>query len=115
VNGAASLEPSADTGHFVTQALLTICPCTHLQSGGHAGATHLMHLLMTGFDRSHQLHAFGTNIEGEWDEVMAAVKACHQQVHQMGRARVTSTLKIGTRTDREQSLEDKVDSVTARL
>jgi len=64
---------------------------------------------------SHQLHAFGTNIEGEWDEVMAAVKACHQQVHQMGRARVTSTLKIGTRTDREQSLEDKVDSVTARL
>ncbi|OUS17001.1 hypothetical protein A9Q88_06015 [Gammaproteobacteria bacterium 50_400_T64] len=64
---------------------------------------------------SHQLHAFGTNIEGEWDEVMAAVKACHQQVHQMGRVRVTSTLKIGTRTDREQSLEDKVDSVTARL
>ena len=64
---------------------------------------------------SHQLHAFGTNIEGEWEEVMAAVKACHQQVHQMGRARVTSTLKIGTRTDREQSLEDKVDSVTARL
>ncbi|PCJ36190.1 MAG: hypothetical protein COA75_08105 [Cellvibrionales bacterium] len=64
---------------------------------------------------SHQLHAFGTNIEGEWDEVMAAVKACHQQVHQMGRARVTSTLKVGTRTDREQSLEDKVESVTARL
>jgi len=64
---------------------------------------------------SHQLHAFGTNIEGEWDEVMAAVKACHQQVHQMGRARVTSTLKVGTRTDREQSLSDKVASVTARL
>ena len=64
---------------------------------------------------SHQLHAFGTNIEGEWDEVMAAVKACHQQVHQLGRARVTSTLKIGTRTDRQQSLSDKVASVTARL
>ncbi|MEZ0122516.1 MAG: MTH1187 family thiamine-binding protein [Candidatus Reddybacter sp.] len=64
---------------------------------------------------SHQLHAFGTNIEGEWDEVMAAVKACHQQVHDLGRARVTSTLKIGTRIDREQSLADKVDSVVARL
>jgi len=47
--------------------------------------------------------------------VMAAVKACHQQVHQMGRVRVTSTLKVGTRTDREQSLSDKVASVTARL
>ena len=64
---------------------------------------------------THQLHAFGTNIEGEWDAVMAAVKACHQQVHQLGRARVTSTLKIGTRTDRQQSLSDKVASVTARL
>jgi uncharacterized protein (TIGR00106 family) len=64
---------------------------------------------------SHQLHAFGTNIEGEWDEVMAAVKACHQQVHHLGRARVTSTLKVGTRIDREQSLRDKVDSVVARL
>ncbi len=64
---------------------------------------------------SHQLHAFGTNIEGEWDDVMAAVKACHQQVHQMDRARVTSTLKVGTRIDREQSLSDKVASVTARL
>ncbi|MBQ0721449.1 MAG: MTH1187 family thiamine-binding protein [Gammaproteobacteria bacterium] len=64
---------------------------------------------------SHQLHAFGTNIEGEWDEVMAAVKACHEHVHQLGRVRVTSTLKIGTRTDREQSLGDKVDSVISRL
>ncbi len=64
---------------------------------------------------SHQLHAFGTNIEGEWDDVMAAVKSCHQQVHALGRARVTSTLKVGTRTDRQQSLSDKVASVTARL
>ncbi len=63
----------------------------------------------------HQLHAYGTNVEGQWDEVMAAVKACHQRVHDMGRARITSTLKIGTRTDREQSLDDKVSSVTQKL
>ena len=63
----------------------------------------------------HQLHAYGTNVEGEWDEVMAAVKACHQRVHDMGRARITSTLKIGTRIDREQSLDDKVSSVTEKL
>jgi uncharacterized protein (TIGR00106 family) len=63
----------------------------------------------------HRLHAYGTNVEGEWDEVMAAVKACHQEVHNMGRARITSTLKIGTRTDREQSLDDKVSSVTEKL
>lgn len=71
--------------------------------------------IFQGAGLSHQLHAFGTNIEGEWDEVMAAVKACHQHVHDLGRARVTSTLKVGTRIDREQSLSDKVVSVTARL
>jgi len=64
---------------------------------------------------STRLHAFGTNIEGEWDEVMAAVKACHQAVHIMGAARISSTMKIGTRTDRVQSLDDKVHSVEQKL
>ena len=62
-----------------------------------------------------RLHAFGTNIEGEWDDVMAAVKACHEAVHGMGAARISSTLKIGTRTDRTQSLDDKVKSVEQKL
>lgn len=30
------------------------------------------------------LHAYGTNIEGEWDDVFAAVKKCHERVHEMG-------------------------------
>ena len=64
---------------------------------------------------THRLHAYGTNVEGEWDDVMAAVKECHECVHQMGRARIMSTLKIGTRTDREQSLDDKVSSVSDKL
>ena len=63
----------------------------------------------------HQLHAYGTNIEGSWDEVMAAVKECHERIHQMGRVRISSTLKIGTRSDREQSLNDKVESVISKL
>lgn len=62
-----------------------------------------------------QLHAYGTNIEGEWDTVMAAVKRCHEQVHRMGAPRISTTLKIGTRTDRTQSMEDKVRSVEAKL
>jgi len=63
----------------------------------------------------HQLHAYGTNIEGEWDEVMAAVKRCHEVVHEMGAPRISSTLRLGTRTDREQSIEDKIQSVTDKL
>jgi uncharacterized protein (TIGR00106 family) len=62
-----------------------------------------------------QLHAYGTNIEGEWDEVMAAVKKCHEVLHAMGVPRVSATLKLGTRTDRDQTMEDKVRSVEERL
>ena len=61
------------------------------------------------------LHAFGTNVEGEWDVVMAAVKRCHEVVHAMGVPRVHSSLRVGTRTDRSQSLDDKVKSVEQKL
>ena len=63
---------------------------------------------------SHQLHAYGTNIEGEWDEVFAAIKLCHERVHAMGAPRITTSIKVGTRTDREQSMQEKVDSVSKR-
>jgi uncharacterized protein (TIGR00106 family) len=62
-----------------------------------------------------RLHANGTNIEGEWDQVMQAVKECHQRLHEMGAPRITSTLHIGTRVDREQTLEDKIRSVEEKL
>lgn len=62
-----------------------------------------------------RLHAYGTNVEGEWDEVFAAVKRCHELVHQMGAPRITSTLHFGTRTDREQTMQDKVGSVESKL
>ncbi len=31
-----------------------------------------------------KLHAYGTNVEGEWDAVFNAVKKCHETLHQMG-------------------------------
>jgi len=61
------------------------------------------------------LHAYGTNVEGEWDAVFAAVKRCHAVVHAMGAVRISSTLRVGTRTDRAQSMEDKVRSVEEKL
>ena len=62
-----------------------------------------------------QLHPYGTVIEGEWDAVFAAVKACHEAVHGQGAPRVSTTLRVGTRTDRDQSMEDKVRSVEEKL
>jgi uncharacterized protein (TIGR00106 family) len=63
----------------------------------------------------HTLHAYGTNIEGDWDEVMTAVKRCHEQVHAMGVPRITTTIKLGTRTDRLQTMDDKVKSVLLKM
>ena len=63
----------------------------------------------------HRMHPYGTNVEGEWDDVFAAVKRCHEVVHEMGAPRINTTMKIGTRTDREQSMDDKVDSVKKLL
>jgi uncharacterized protein (TIGR00106 family) len=62
-----------------------------------------------------RLHAYGTNIEGEWDDVFAAVKRCHEVLHEMGAPRVSTVIKAGTRTDRAQSLDDKVHSVEDKL
>lgn len=61
------------------------------------------------------LHSYGTNIEGEWDEVFEAIKKCHQRVHQMGAPRISTTLRVGTRTDREQTMDDKIKSVEVKL
>lgn len=63
----------------------------------------------------HKLHAFGTNIEGDWDAVMAVVKECHERVHAMGAPRITTTIKLGTRIDRAQTMDDKVQSVEKKL
>jgi len=62
-----------------------------------------------------QLHAYGTNIEGEWDKVFSAIKKCHEAVHRMGAPRITTTLKFGTRVDRKQTMAQKVASVKKKL
>ena len=62
-----------------------------------------------------RLHAYGTNIEGEWDDVFGAIKRCHEAVHAMGVPRISSTIRVGTRTDRQQTMEDKISSVETKL
>ncbi len=61
------------------------------------------------------LHANGTNIEGEWEQVFAAIKRCHEVVHEMGAPRISAFVHLGTRTDRTQTMEDKIKSVEAKL
>ena len=64
---------------------------------------------------SYELHANGTNLEGEWDEVLGAIKTCHEKLHEMGVPRIATQIKIGTRTDRVQKMADKIESVREKL
>lgn len=61
------------------------------------------------------LHSAGTTIEGPWDEVMAVIGKCHEKVHDMGIVRVQSDIRVGTRTDKKQTPQDKIDSVMKKL
>jgi len=67
--------------------------------------------ILIDMELNHSLHAYGTNIEGEWETVMEAIKRCHNRIHEMGAPRITSTLKLGTRTDRDDSMAGKIESV----
>ncbi len=62
-----------------------------------------------------QLHANGTNVEGDWETIFNALKHCHETVHAMGAPRISTTIRLGTRTDKVQTLSDKIDSVEEKL
>lgn len=64
---------------------------------------------------TYELHANGTNLEGEWEEVLAAIRRCHEVLHGMGVPRIHTDIKISTRTDRPQQMAEKVQSVRRHL
>jgi uncharacterized protein (TIGR00106 family) len=61
------------------------------------------------------LHAMGTSLEGGTDEILDLVKELHAIPFEMGIPRVYSVLKLDERRDKEQTLEDKVESVRRRM
>ncbi len=60
-------------------------------------------------------HSMGTNIEGEWDLVMEAVKRCNQLLINKGVKRVSTNLKISLRVDKDQSMTGKLQSVANKI
>ncbi len=71
--------------------------------------------VLESYGLNHSMHAYGTNVEGDWDTVFSAIKTCHERVHQMGAPRISTTIKVGTRTDREQTMAEKIESVEQKL
>lgn len=62
-----------------------------------------------------QLHAEGTNIEGEFNEVLDAIKSCIEAIHKLGAPRLVTNVKISSRIDKIESMQEKIESVEKKL
>jgi uncharacterized protein (TIGR00106 family) len=59
--------------------------------------------------------AMGTELEGSVEDILALAAELHRVPLESGIPRAYTVLKIDERSDKEQTLEDKVSSVEARL
>jgi uncharacterized protein (TIGR00106 family) len=57
------------------------------------------------------LHGYGTNIEGDYDVIMSALKRIHEALHERGAVRISTTIRLGSRIDKVQGIQDKLDAV----
>ncbi|EAW10440.1 thiamine-binding protein [Aspergillus clavatus NRRL 1] len=61
------------------------------------------------------MHSAGTTLEGPWDKVHQVIGQAHTLLHQQGVVRIQTDIRVGSRTDKEQSFEDKVNKVRQLL
>ena len=55
-----------------------------------------------------QEHSFGTNVEGELEEILSVVARIHVALHSEGAPRLSTAIKLGTRTDKQPDLASKL-------
>ncbi|OQV00804.1 hypothetical protein CLAIMM_06254 [Cladophialophora immunda] len=63
----------------------------------------------------YSMHSAGTTVEGSWDDVMRLIGQAHTLLHQKGIVRIQSDIRVGSRTDKAQTMEDKVSAVEKLL
>jgi uncharacterized protein (TIGR00106 family) len=61
-----------------------------------------------------ELHAMGTSLEGTPKDIFSLAAELHELVLDSGLPRCYTVLKVDQRTDKQQTLESKVDSVLNR-
>lgn len=61
-----------------------------------------------------ETNAMFTNVEGEWDEVMALIKACVDRVGEIA-PRVSVVIKLDVRPGHDHALTEKVATVERHL
>ena len=62
----------------------------------------------------YRLHAMGTVLEGEWDEVFGVVKKCYEAMSQ-DCERISCSIKVDARQGASGRLSSKVKSVEEKL
>lgn len=61
------------------------------------------------------VHDGGFTIDADWQAATDLIGLLHQRLHDAGFERVHSDIRIGTRTDKAQTMQDKVDTVERQL
>lgn len=62
----------------------------------------------------YKVNPMGTVVEGEWNEVMALVRKCHEAVMKTGERAIT-TIAVDDRKGKPNRIEEKVKSVERRI
>ena len=62
----------------------------------------------------YRLNPMGTVLEGEWDDVMAVVKQCHEKMS-ADCGRITCSIKIDYRKGKTGRLDSKIAAIEAQL
>lgn len=72
-------------------------------------------LLEHGTGLKFELTAMGTIIEGDLDLILAVIRRLHEVPFREGALRVSTSIKIDDRRDKQGSIEQKINSVQEKL
>lgn len=100
---------------MATTADITVLPIG--REGGSVGdlLTEIARRLAAQDKVRYEMHAMGTALEGEVGDIFELAAELHRIPFESGIPRVYTVLKVDQRTDKEQTLESKVDSVQSRV
>eukprot|EP00930_Biecheleria_cincta_P070247 TRINITY_DN5789_c0_g1_i1.p1 TRINITY_DN5789_c0_g1~~TRINITY_DN5789_c0_g1_i1.p1 ORF type:complete len:156 (+),score=33.78 TRINITY_DN5789_c0_g1_i1:69-470(+) len=110
---------AATTSKWTEQVMADICmePIgTGVSMRREIGEVHgIFHRLQADGKLEVRLHAFGTIIAGKWGAVMDALREAHDLLHEKGVVRIQSNLRLATRTDKAQTIDEAVQAIEEEL
>ncbi|NMB98697.1 MAG: MTH1187 family thiamine-binding protein [Thermoanaerobaculaceae bacterium] len=59
----------------------------------------------------YEFHSMGTNVEGDWEEIIKLLEKCHKILFDMGVPRISTSVKFSLRQDKDPSMESKKEHV----